>query len=171
VGPPTNRHAAEARPTRESIQRNAKDVLAGLLFAGFGLFFAVGALSYPIGSAARMGPGFFPLLAGVVLVALGVLTAVKPVEVDGDDSALTRPDVRALVLIPLAIMVFGLTVRGLGLVPSLLVTVLIAASASRQARPFGALLLAVALTVISILIFVVALRLNLPLVGPWIPRL
>ena len=169
VHPPAPRHGG--RPTRDSIQRNAKDVLAGLTFAGFGLAFALGATTYPIGTAARMGPGFFPLLVGALLVALGAVIALKPSEPDPDDEPLTLPDWRGLALIPIAIIFFGVTVRGLGLVPSLFVTVVVAALASRQTRPVGALLLAGGLTVISVLIFVVALRLNLPLIGPWIPRL
>jgi hypothetical protein len=159
------------RQTRESTRRTAKDVLAGLTFVGFGLAFALGALSYPVGSAARMGPGFFPLLVGALLAVLGVLVAVRPGGLDADSEPLTRLQWRGLVLIPVAIIVFGLTVRGVGLIPSLFVTVLLAALASRETRPVGAVLLAVGLTIVSVLIFIVALRLNLPLVGPWIPRL
>ena len=66
------------------------------------------------------------------------------------------------------IVVFGLTVRGLGLLPAIFLTALLTGLASRQTSPIGALLLAAALTVISVAIFVVALSLRLPLVGPWI---
>jgi hypothetical protein len=174
VGPTRARPSSPrngGRPTRESIRRNAKDILAGLTFAGVGLAFAGGALTYPIGTAARMGPGFFPLLAGGVLVLLGVVIVVKPDPLDAEGEALGRLEWRGLALIPIAIIVFGLSVRGLGLVPSLFVTVFIGALASRETRPVGALLLAIGLTVVSVLIFIVALRLNLPLIGPLVPRL
>lgn len=149
------------------MKRSAKDVLAGLAFVGFGVAFAAGASTYTIGSPVRMGPGFFPLLVGGLLVVLGGIIVLKPAA-DPDATPLTRPPMRATVLILGAIVVFGLTVRGLGLVPSVFIAALMSALASRQIKPVGALLLAVGLTVISVLVFVVGLRLNLPLLGPWI---
>jgi hypothetical protein len=62
-----------------------------------------------------------------------------------------------------------LTVRGLGLVPAIVVTALLTSLASQQTRLPVAVLLAVALTVVSVAIFVVALSVRVPLVGPWIP--
>lgn len=149
--------------------RPATDVLAGLTFVLLGLGFALGALAYPVGTAARMGPGFFPLVLGSLLVVFGGLIVLKPA-LDGDGEPLHAPSWRAVALISLAILVFGLTIRGLGLLPTLIVTAFVAALASRETRVPGAAALAVGLTVVSVLIFVVALRLNLPLVGPWIPR-
>lgn len=150
------------------MQRSVKDVLAGLTFVGFGLAFALGAMTYDVGSPLRMGPGFFPLLVGGVLVLLGGIIVVKPTPAE-EATPLTGPAVRAMVLILGAIVFFGLTVRGLGILPSTFVATLMAALASRQASPLSALLLAAGLTVVSFLVFVVGLRLNLPLFGPWIP--
>ena len=151
------------------MERSAKDILAGLAFIGFGVAFALGAMTYPVGSAARMGPGFFPLLAGALLAVLGGLVMLRSA-LGTDTERLTAPAWRGLVLIVAAILVFGLTVRGLGLVPALLVTAFLTALASRHTRLPVAALLAIGLTVVSVLVFVVALRLNVPLVGSWIPR-
>ena len=82
---------------------------------------------------------------------------------------MTAPPWRAAGLILAALVVFGLTVRGLGLVPSIFVTSLLASLASRETRIPLAVLLAVGLTLLCIAIFVFALSLRLPLVGPWIP--
>ena len=150
------------------MQRSVKDVLAGVTFVGFGLAFAAGALTYEVGSPLRMGPGFYPLLVGGLLVVLGGIIAVKPRPED-EPGALTRPAVRATLLIIGAVVLFGLTVRGLGLVPSIFIASFMSALAGRQTSPLAALLLAAGLTVVSILVFVVGLRLNLPLLGPWIP--
>lgn len=150
------------------MQRSAKDVLAGLTFVGFGLAFAIGALSYEIGDPVRMGPGFFPLTVGVLLAVLGVSIAVTRSS-EPDDEPMTAPPWRAAGLILAAIVIFGLTVRGLGLVPSIFVTSLLASLASRETRIPLAVLLAVGLTLLCIAIFVFALSLRLPLVGPWIP--
>ena len=145
--------------------RSAKNVLAGLTFIGFGLAFAAGATAYDIGDPVRMGPGFFPLVIGVLLAILGVVIAATP---SADEEPITAPPWRAAGLILGGIVVFGLTVRGPGLLPAIFLTALLTGLASRQTSPIGALLLAAALTVISVAIFVVALSLRLPLVGPWI---
>ena len=145
--------------------RSAKNVLAGLTFIGFGLAFAAGATAYHIGDPVRMGPGFFPLVIGVLLAILGVVIAATR---SGDEEPITAPPWRAAGLILGGIVIFGLTVRGLGLLPAIFLTALLTGLASRQTSPIGALLLAAALTVISVAIFVVALSLRLPLVGPWI---
>lgn len=149
------------------MQRSLKDVLAGLAFIGFGLAFAVGATSYEIGNPVRMGPGFYPLLVGGLLTVLGGIIAVKPA-VDGDGEPLTQPAWRAVVTVLGAIVVFGLTVRGLGLIPSIFLAALLGALASARSSPPAALAIAVALTALSYLIFVVGLSLNLPLLGPWL---
>jgi hypothetical protein len=154
------------------MQRPIKDVLAGITFIGFGVAFAVGATSYPIGSAARMGPGLYPLLVGGLLAVLGAIIVIKPaLEQDGDSGPLTAPAWRGAALALGAIVVFGLTVRGLGLLPAIFLTALLASLASRLTSPLVALAMAIGLTVLSYLIFVVGLQLNLPLLGPWIPRL
>jgi hypothetical protein len=152
------------------MQRSLKDVLAGLALAAFGVAFAIGAMTYTVGSPVRMGPGFFPLIVGALLATLGVVIAIRPV-LDGEDDPITQPAWRGLVLILGSIVVFGLTVRGLGLVPAVFVTALIASLASQRTGTLGALLLAVTLTVLCVLIFVVGLSLRLPLLGPWLPRI
>jgi Tripartite tricarboxylate transporter TctB family len=149
------------------MQRSRRDVLAGLTFIGFGLAFAIGATAYDIGNPVRMGPGFFPLIMGTMLVAIGVLIAVRR-SADADTTPISAPPWRATALILGAIVVFGLTVRGLGLVPSVFVTSLLASLASRETKPPAALVLAVGLTVVSVAIFVVALSLRLPIIGPWL---
>jgi hypothetical protein len=67
-----------------------------------------------------------------------------------------------------ALIFFGYTVRGLGLVPSLLVTVFLSAMAGRGARVVPAVVIAASLTALSVLIFVIALQLRLPYFGPWL---
>lgn len=144
-----------------------KDLLAGAVFTAFGLAFAVTSATYEIGTPLRMGPGFYPLVLGGILVVLGVSIAVKGfVAAEGGDIG-TVPW-KALVLLVGAILFFGLTVRGLGLVPALFVTVLLAGLADRKARLVPAVVIAASLTALSVLIFVYVLQLRLPLVGPWL---
>jgi hypothetical protein len=149
------------------MQKARKDLLAGAVFAGFGLAFAITSATYDIGTPLRMGPGFFPLVLGGILVVLGISIAVKGF-VAGEGGDLGAVPWRALVLLVAAILFFGFTVRDLGLAPALFVTVLLAALAGRSVRIVPAVVIAASLTALSVLIFVVLLQLRLPLVGPWL---
>ncbi len=149
------------------LQDARKDLLAGAVFTGFGLAFAVTSTTYEIGTPLRMGPGFFPLVLGGVLVVLGISIAVKGL-VAGEGGDVGTVPWRAIVLLVSAILFFGFTVRDLGLVPSLFVSVVLAALAGRGVRVVPAVVIATSLTALSVLIFVVALQLRLPLLGPWL---
>jgi hypothetical protein len=148
--------------------RSLKDILSGLIFIGFGVAFGVAAAGYPIGTALRMGPGYFPLVLAVALGLIGLLIVGKGFSAAAADSDLGRVPWRAMLQICGAIIFFGATVRGLGLAPTLLVTVSLAALASRHTRLPGALVLAAGMTLLCLLVFTVGLGLALPVVGPWL---
>jgi hypothetical protein len=150
------------------MQRDLKDILAGLIFIAFGLAFAVMATSYEIGSTLRMGPGYFPFVLGCLLVLLGGFITAKGF-LAGDGEAIGDIPWRPVGLIIAAVLFFGFTVRGLGLVPSVFVTALVSGFASRRTSLVVGLLVTVGLTILCILVFVVALRVRVPLIGPWIP--
>jgi hypothetical protein len=150
------------------MQRDLKDILAGLVFIAFGIAFAVMATSYEIGSTLRMGPGYFPFVLGCLLAVLGGVIATKGF-LAGEGEAIDAIPWRAVGLIIGAVLFFGLTVRGLGLVPSIFVTALVSGFASRRTGLVLGLVVTVGLTILCILVFVVALRVRVPLLGPWIP--
>lgn len=149
-------------------QRALKDILAGGVFIVIGLAFASGALSYDIGTPVRMGPGYVPLVLGALLAALGIGIVTKGL-IAGEGDALGGFEWRAVILITAALIFFGVTVRGLGAAPALFGTSLLAAMARSATSWREALLIAVGLAALSVLIFIVALQLRLPLIGPWIP--
>jgi hypothetical protein len=150
--------------------RAVTDILAGLIFVAFGLAFAVTSLGYELGTPLRMGPGYFPLVLGGILVLLGLLIAGKGFAAGADaGERFGSVPWRALVLIVVAVVFFGLTVRGLGLVPATAVTALLTALASQRTGILAAVAIAAGLTVLCVLIFVLALQLRLPLFGPWLP--
>ncbi len=150
-----------------NLHKARKDLLAGAVFVVFGLGFAVTSSTYEVGSPLRMGPGFFPLVLGGLLVVLGILVAVKGF-VAGEGGDLGPVPWKAAALLVAAVLFFGFTVRGLGLVPALLVTVFLSAMAGRRARLIPALVIAASLTALSVLIFVIVLQLRLPYFGPWL---
>lgn len=144
-----------------------KDLMAGGTFVVLGLAFAITSTTYELGTPLRMGPGFFPLVLGAILVLLGVLIAVKAFTA-GEGGDVGPIPWKAAGLLVAALLFFGYTVRGLGIVPTLFVTVFLAAMAGRQARVVPALVIAASLTALSVLIFVVALQLRLPYFGDWL---
>jgi hypothetical protein len=148
-------------------RRALPDILAGGLFVLIGGAFAVGSLGYELGTLLRMGPGYFPLMVGAILAALGVAIVLKGL-VAGEVLSFGVIPWRAIVLISVALVFFGFTVRRLGFVPTSLVTAFVTALASRRVPLLTATAVAAGLTVASTLIFVVGLQLRIPLIGPWL---
>lgn len=145
---------------------NSKDLSAGLLFIAIAALFAVGTLDLDLGTPLRLGPGAFPLLLAGVLALLGLIIVVQafrhPVA-----HTITVPW-RGIVLILAAPVVFGVAVRGLGLVASIAVIVLLSAYASRRMSLKLAIPITIGLTLFCVLVFNVGLGLPLRLVGPWL---
>jgi hypothetical protein len=145
---------------------NVKDFGAGLIFIAIGIAFGLGAMGLEIGTALRMGPGYFPLVLAGLLVALGLAI------VAGSFGHRARGRLvvpwRGLILTLPVPVVFGLTVRGLGLVPALVLAVLISAFASRRMSVPLALALSLGLTLFCVLVFSFGLGLPLRLFGPWL---
>lgn len=150
------------------VGRALKDVLAGSIFIVLGLGFAIGSLTTEIGTPLRMGPGYFPLILGGILVVLGALIIGKGF-IAGEGESIGIVDWRALVLISAALLFFGLTVRGLGVIGALFGASLLATMARSQTSVREVLVIAAGLTALSIIVFIVALQLRLPLIGTWIP--
>jgi len=145
---------------------NLRDVIAGALFVAIGGWFVVSALELEIGTALRMGPGYFPLILAGILIFLGVLVVVRAIR--DRPAKMGKVAWRGLLFILAAPIVFGSTIRGLGLVPSLVLVVLLVSFASRSMRPVTAVCLTVALTAFCVAVFSYGLGLPLRRFGPWL---
>lgn len=150
------------------IGKARRDLLAGGIFIAFGAAFAGISLTYKIGTPGSMGSGFFPLVVAGLLAFLGVLIVIKGF-IAGEGEPIGTIPWRAIALITVAVIFFGVTVRGLGLVPALFVTTLLSAFSSDRMRPLEALVIAAGLTALCVGIFVFALQLRLELFGTWLP--
>ncbi|HEY7765576.1 MAG TPA: tripartite tricarboxylate transporter TctB family protein [Aestuariivirgaceae bacterium] len=146
---------------------NLRDALAGLIFILIGAFFAISTRSIEIGTAFRMGPGYFPLVLSGLLVLIGAAIVLNSLG-NGTNESLGSVPWRGLVLVLAGPVVFGLTVRQLGLVPAIVVTSVLAVYASRRSGIFLAAAMAVGLTLFCLAVFSYGLRLPLPLLGPWL---
>ncbi len=143
--------------------RNQKDVAAGALYVLFGAAFSLGALNYRVGDAAGMGPGWFPFAVGVLLVLVGLVTAVSGMRPSATPETVQRPKFGALAWIIGAVVLFGLLLKPAGLVLSLAVLVVVSSRASHEFSWRGALATAVALILFSTAVFIWGINLQLPL--------
>jgi hypothetical protein len=220
------------------VRESRDNLLAGAIFLAFGGLFAYLASTYEVGTLLAMGPGYFPMVLGLILAALGVVilatglltlrregpvapspsppqgvgvdrvgvdrvgvdrVGVDRVGVDrvgGDrvgadlvgvagsvdareapkrvDAVGTEAEERGSVpwgqaaLLLIAILFFGATIDGLGLAPTLFVTVFLAALAGHGTSWVAATAISMGVTSLSFVIFVMVLQLRLPLVGPWL---
>jgi len=145
---------------------NTKDVSAGLLFIAIAALFALGTQELDFGTARKLGPGAFPLLLAGALGLLGLVIVVQAFRNPATHQVVIPW--RGILLIVVAPVVFGLTVRGLGLVASIALVVAVSAFASQRMSARLAVMLTVGLTLFCVLVFRMGLGLPLKLVGPWL---
>ncbi|RWJ05768.1 tripartite tricarboxylate transporter TctB family protein [Mesorhizobium sp.] len=145
-----------------------RDVIGGLAIMAIGAGFLMLGRVLPFGTAVRMGPGYFPSILSVLLFALGAIIAGLALRSPSGASATKDIAWRGVGLVVGSVILFGLTMRGLGLAPVLVIVVLAAAFASQSARLRTAMPLALGLSCFCALLFIKALGLSLPLVGPWL---
>jgi hypothetical protein len=140
--------------------RNPKDFYAGLLFISFGLAALVIARAYPLGAMARMGPGYFPRVLGILLLGLGALLSLTGFRSAGE--ALSGWRWRPLVIVLLSVGLFCLTALWLGLVVASIVLVFISSAASEEFRWKEALISGAVQAVSVVAVFVYGLGMSFP---------
>lgn len=146
---------------------NRSDIGAGAIFIAIGLFFGLMTLSgLEVGTARRMGPGYFPIMLAGILVVLGLAVVVKGIgHADSPRGPLPWRGLAVLLPVP---VIFGVLIRPLGMVPVLLITIFLTSFASRRMSILAAIALAVGLTVFCVAVFNFGLGLPLRLFGPWV---
>ena len=143
--------------------RSYKDFWAGIMFAGFGIFFFGFGSRYTLGSTANMGPGYFPTVLGTLLLVLGVAIVFTSVGRKAYSDKVDNFSLRVLALVLGPVVLFGLLLNSLGLLVCLVLLVIISSFASHEFRWKATLLNALTLTALSYVIFVWALKLQFPL--------
>ncbi len=151
--------------------KSQKDFFSGLMFMSVGAAFAWGATKYSVGTGARMGPGYFPLMLGVLLAILGAIITFKSlvVETTGGDkigSWAWKP----LVFIILSNLIFGVVLAGLpsiklpamGMIVGIYALTFIASMAEPGWKVKNTFILSTILAVGSYIAFVVILKLQFP---------
>ncbi|MGL5361383.1 MAG: tripartite tricarboxylate transporter TctB family protein [Bosea sp. (in: a-proteobacteria)] len=147
--------------------RSPREFYAGAIYIAFGAVGLWFGWAYPMGTAGRMGGGYFPKVLSVVLIALGLVALYRGLRISGPALAAIR--FKPLLLILAACSLFGILLEPIGLIGALLVLIIMAAMASDQFRwsPV-AIAGALALVAACALVFVWGLSVPLPLLGSWL---
>jgi hypothetical protein len=145
-----------------------RDVIGGALVVAIGAGFLLVGQELEFGTARSMGPGYFPTILSLLMMALGAAMILLAWRAPYEEGALGHIPWRGLALVIGATVFFGLGLRGLGLAPVLLLVVLATAWASRYARWRTSLPLALGIAAFCAALFIKALGLPLPLLGSWL---
>jgi hypothetical protein len=144
-----------------------KDFWSGLMLIAIGGGAVFIARNYQFGSSLRMGPGYFPTILGGALVIFGVYFIIQGLRV-GAEKLEASWSLRALIIVPLSLVLFGLLIDRAGFIPAMLALIIGSATASTQFRLVEILLFSVFLTAACVVVFVWALGLPYELItGIW----
>ena len=144
--------------------RSQEDFWAGLMFIVFGIVAIVAARNYPMGSAMRMGPGYFPTWLGAISVLIGAVVTGRSLFVDGERFG--RWGWRPLLWLSAAFASFGLLIEKAGFVFALAALIVASSLAGRDTRAWELALLIVVLIAGSVGLFIYGLELPYRLF-PW----
>jgi len=141
---------------------DSKDFWSGLMLIAIGAVAVLMARDYPFGTALRMGAGFFPVVLGVLLVLFGIFFMARGMRSSEKIEGGWSP--RALVVLPLAFVLFGILMEYAGFIPAMLVLMVGSAAAGTEFRLGEVAALSVFLTVLCVALFIWALGLPYPLI-------
>lgn len=142
--------------------KNTKDFWAGGIFVFFGIAAMVLATNYQIGTAARMGPGYFPFALGGVMTALGLIISVKSLAPRASAERIAPIHFRPVFFALLGVVLFGSLLLSFGLVFSTITLVMLSSLASHEFKLRDAMINSVVLLIISLALFVYFLRIQAP---------
>lgn len=143
--------------------KSQEDFWAGLMFIGFGLVAVVVARDYPMGSAMRMGPGYFPTWLGVLMMIMGAIISFRSTKVQGEP--IRKFGWRGLFFLSTAFFTYGVLIDTLdvGFVLSIAAVVILSTLASREFRILESLALAAVLVLGTVAVFIWGLDMPYPL--------
>jgi hypothetical protein len=144
--------------------RHPKDFFAGLIFIAFGLAAIIIGSNYALGSAARMGPGYFPRILGILLLLLGVALSLRALKIKG--GPLPPWHWKPMLIVLGSVIAFGVLVNYIGLVLATIGLVFGSSAASHEFRPKEALVSGLLLAALAVGVFIFGLNLQLP-TWPW----
>ena len=159
--------------------KSQKDFFAGLMFMVAGIAFAWGATNYTIGEGARMGPGYFPLMLGILLAVVGLAVVFEALVVETEDGEpIGKFAWKPLFFIIAANVVFGIMIGGIpklgipamGLIVGIYALTFVASLAGDEFKAKEVVILATALAILSYCAFILLLNLQFPVWPTFLTR-
>ena len=141
--------------------RHPKDFWSGVMFVGLGLFVLIYSSKYALGTAARMGPGYFPRILGILMVFLGAILAIRAFRLKGPP--IPRWKWRPTIVVLGSVVLFGAIVQSVGVALSTVILIVVSSAASHEFRVREALISGVLLAALAVGVFVIGLKLQLPI--------
>ena len=145
--------------------RNPKDFWTGIIYIAFGVAALVIARDYGWGTPRKMGPAFFPGILSILLIIIGIISLVRSFVRPG--TPIGRFTGKCVLMVTGSTVLFGLIVRGAGLLIAMPVLVIVSAYASHKFSWRTSIMMAIVLTVSCILVFLKGLGIPLPILGSW----
>ncbi|WP_114653898.1 tripartite tricarboxylate transporter TctB family protein [Polynucleobacter necessarius] len=142
--------------------RNQRNFGAGIMYMVIGLFFAGIATTYSLGTAAKMGPGYFPLALGILMFLLGLLVLVISLRASAPLDQIPRFNWRVIGIIIGSICLFGILLPTMGVLVAIFALVFTSSTASKEFSWKAATLNSIVLMVFTYLVFIVGLKLTFP---------
>jgi hypothetical protein len=144
---------------------NGKDFWTGLIYIVVGAAALIISRDYGMGTAVKMGPAYFPTILGGLLMGIGIISVLRSFLKAGSPIGVMAW--KGLVLIVVATLLFGMIVRGAGLLIALPLLVIVSAFASTRFSWKTSLAEAAGITVFCIVVFLKGLGVPLPILGSW----
>jgi uncharacterized membrane protein len=145
--------------------RSNKDFWAGVMLIASGAAAVILARDYAFGTTLRMGPGYFPSVLGGVLALFGLYLVAQGLR--SNEKIAGGWSLRALIVLPLSLVLFGLLMDRAGFVPALMALIVGSAAGGSEFKLGEALLLAAGLTAFAVVLFIWGLGLPYPLIAGW----
>jgi hypothetical protein len=142
--------------------RNHRDLWAGLMFAVIGIIFMILSKQYSIGTSAKMGPGYFPMVLGGLMTLFGVIIALGAFSGKAQMLKLSPVGWREFILLLASVAVFAIALPRLGMVISVALLIMISAIASHEFKLRDTLISIVVLVLLAYGMFVKGLELQFP---------
>jgi hypothetical protein len=142
--------------------RNKKDFWSGVMFMGFGILFILLSRQYQLGTAAKMGPGYFPTVLGGLMAVLGLIVAIGAFAKSNPITSLDKVGWKELGMVLGAVALFAGALPQLGFIAALILLIFVAALASHEFKMKDTILSIVFLLILSYIVFVWGLELQFP---------
>ena len=140
--------------------RSPKDFWAGILFIAFGVAAVTIAYNYPLGTAGRMGPGYFPRGLGFIMIGLGSILSLRALKLAG--GKIQFGSFKPLLIVLGSVLIFAVAAPTLGVIIATILLIAISSTAAYDYRWKESIIAALAIATFTYAAFIWGLSLQLP---------